>query len=402
MLGKQIRDLTFLLGISVAFISLFFSAFLTSLGTFFLFIAIVFSLKDVQKLATVWWYVYLTPLVLTLIDLLRTENYEVVMSKALLMFGFVVIASSIMLNGKLIKKNKVILFGLWIFMMLLINTVSVSNYFIHRQELDLLLLQSKAIPIFGGMHHIHFGILNAISILIISYLLLFSKHKRYRGVFATLLIVFLICFHILSSRTGLVSLYASIGVSLVIYAFVKKDYKSSIAVILVVLAVNALAFSFSSSFKNKFANSVEDIESWDQSESINYKSMGMRIESYKNSLEIIKKNMWFGVGTGDMEHVIQVSYEDRNTVLYKENRIGPHNQFLEFGIKYGLLGIIYMLVFFFYWFKRALKPLDMLLLSSVLLLLFSSQFESLLERQVSIFFTAALYPILINAFSVEN
>ena len=61
-------------------------------------------------------------------------------------------------------------------------------------------------------------------------------------------------------------------------------------------------------------------------------------------IKIIKNNP-FGVGAKAQKQVIQETYVKENTPLDIENRVGPHNQFLEFGVKYGWIGIFLLILF---------------------------------------------------------
>ena len=128
----------------------------------------------------------------------------------------------------------------------------------------------------------------------------------------------------------------------------------------------------------------------------------MRLEAYKMCLHVLSEDPMSGVGSDHMEHRIQKAYVQTNSSLFNENRIGPHNQFLEYGVKYGLLGIVYLIIFFGYYLIEAMKNRNYAILALVLLLLISAQFESLLERQVSIFLIAGILPMAENLFFKEN
>lgn len=383
-------DLVYIFGFSLSYLGLFFSPFIASLGTALFLVSIVLNRTGIRKL-TKELLLFSIPLVFILFDYLRTENYAVVSNKLLLSVGFLVIGVATLLASKSLKNYSRPLFVFALSILLIINILSVSNYFMHKEELDVLLLQSKSIPIIGGMHHIHFGIINALSIVFLLYYLVFGKPYSKR-LLVVISVVLVFCFHVLSSRTGLVSLYAALALVVFIYALKEKAYKQSIITFIVLILVNVLAYNLSSSFRNKLANSVEDIESWSGEESINYKSMGMRLEAYKVSIHIMKKYPWFGVGSGNSHGKMQDAYLELNTSLYPENRIGPHNQFLEYGMKYGIWGLLFVLVFFIYWMLKSLFPLNYGLLCVVLVLFFSSQFESLFERQVSVFILAFTLP----------
>ena len=125
--------------------------------------------------------------------------------------------------------------------------------------------------------------------------------------------------------------------------------------------------------------------------------MAMRIEAYKVGWQVILQNP-IGVGADAMNQSIQKTYESNKSVLYKENRKDPHNQFLEFGVKYGWIGIL-ALLFFFYQLLILTKQSWFPVLGLVTLLFVAMQFESLLERQASIYTIGLFMPLFIVLFS---
>ncbi len=397
MLDNQIQIKTanflFLVGFSVGFVGLFFSPFIASLGTGLIIGAALLSIKQLKYISWQTIVLYSLPLLFLLSDLFRPSGALIREDKLLLSFGFTGMALSCFIYGNRIKTQSKFLLILVLSTVVVVNLITVFNYFSNREEIDLLLRQSKAIPIAGGMHHIHFGVINAVCISFLLYLLLIRKsaHKLWLG---ALLAILVCCFHILSSRTGLVSFYSAFFISLVVYAIKQSKIVPAIIAIAVAVMVNFLAFQFSSSYQSKLANSIEDVNSWDKDVEVNYKSMGMRIEAYKVSLAIIKDRPLFGVGASQMDANMQDYYDKMDSKLFVENRVGPHNQFLEFGIKYGLFGMLWVLAFALFWLSRSVMPVDYALLIAVLVILFSMQFESLLERQVSIFITACFLPLI--------
>ncbi|HAV25277.1 MAG TPA: hypothetical protein DCX01_03775, partial [Bacteroidetes bacterium] len=256
----------------------------------------------------------------------------------------------------------------------------------------------KSIPITSEMHHIHFGIINAIALLGLGGLLVLGKVKSSLQVFTVLaFIVIFFCFHILSSRTGLLAFYAAVFVSIITYAIRSGKRKVIYIGVAAIPLMLVSSYFFSSSFQNKVLNSIEDVQSWGNPEEINYKSMAMRIEAYKVGWQVILQNP-IGVGADAMDQSIQETYEQNESVLYKENRKDPHNQFLEFGVKYGWIGIL-ALLFFFYQLVRLTKQSWFPVLGLVTLLFVAMQFESLLERQASIYTIGLFLPLFIVLFS---
>ena len=68
-----------------------------------------------------------------------------------------------------------------------------------------------------------------------------------------------------------------------------------------------------------------------------------RIEYWKTSAQIIRNNLLFGVGTGDMNIAFEKQYELMNSPLKPEYRWRSHNQFFSITVGFGLLGIAWFL-----------------------------------------------------------
>lgn len=399
---KDYKTWIYVAGLFLAYIGLFFSPFLTSLGTAVLLLSILLSMDKLVKLPIGYLILFCVPLLFTLSDVLRSGLTEVVLGKLMLSAGFAIFGVSVALyKDKLSRVYPTLLLVAGV-ILLLVNLISVGNYLINKDHLDVLLLQSKSIPIFGGMHHIHFGIINALAILFGAHTLIFRGKRQSRILIWIYVCVLLVCFHILSSRTGIVSFYSAVFVSLFIFSVVNNKWSVFLIGMIAILALNAVFLTFSTSFANKLANSKEDFESWNQPDKVNYKSMGMRLEAYKVSLQVIMENPLIGVGADQLDQEIQNSYERSNSPLFMENRIGPHNQLLEYAAKYGAIGFFFVLAFFLYWLVIGVKTKHYGVFTLALMLLISLQFESLFERQVSVFLVAALLPLADSIFSEEN
>lgn len=74
----------------------------------------------------------------------------------------------------------------------------------------------------------------------------------------------------------------------------------------------------------------------------NYQSFSQRIEFVKASLLLIKKNPWFGIGTGNWKIKYAEIYDEMNSKLIRENQGPSHNQYLNYMVKFGIIGFIYI------------------------------------------------------------
>lgn len=77
-------------------------------------------------------------------------------------------------------------------------------------------------------------------------------------------------------------------------------------------------------------------------------SVIQRLEFWKTSLQIIKKNFWFGVGTGDIAQAYEDQYNEMNSKLPPQYRHRAHNQFLATFVTFGIVGLIWFLISLIY------------------------------------------------------
>jgi hypothetical protein len=77
-------------------------------------------------------------------------------------------------------------------------------------------------------------------------------------------------------------------------------------------------------------------------------SVTQRIEFWRASLNVVKQNLFLGVGIGDVKDELSKSYSEINTPLSEHYRLKPHNQYLTTGIALGVLGILLLLATTFF------------------------------------------------------
>ena len=82
-------------------------------------------------------------------------------------------------------------------------------------------------------------------------------------------------------------------------------------------------------------------------------SIGQRITYSANSLEIIKDNLLFGVGTGDFP----IEYNKIHLKKTPEilTTVNPHNMYILVAVQSGLIGVLFMLFMFYQQIKYSLK-----------------------------------------------
>lgn len=279
---------------------------------------------------------------------------------------------------------------------------STLNYIQHYTQINQCLLESKSVPVWpntdchfpegGGITHIYFGILMSFSIITCAYFLLKEKSnvlfKNDRIVFAIMGTTNLLLIHLLSARTGLVALYGGLGVFALhtIWQYRKKKWLWAVFILLPLLPITA--YFVIPSFQNKMTNTWRDLEIREQGGDINHRSFLMRLEAWKTGIDLIEKHPLTGVGVGDLSNEMAWQYDRNKSTLWPENRVMPHNQFIENAVQMGL-GYVVLLLLTIFWPIINYKKTNALQWAIALMFLFAMCFESLLERQIGV----TLFPL---------
>jgi hypothetical protein len=123
----------------------------------------------------------------------------------------------------------------------------------------------------------------------------------------------------------------------------------------------------------------------------NMKSLAKRIEFEKAAYTIIREHPLFGVGTGNFKQAFTVAYHKNHSQLEPGQYGSSHNQYLNYLVKFGVLGFLYII---FAWVaplylthKQHFYPAVMLLL----ILGISNFSDSNLEAHMGISFFIFFY-----------
>lgn len=243
----------------------------------------------------------------------------------------------------------------------------------------------EALSIF--IHPGYFSIFLVVSVVILMDILNRKEHKLSwkASVGLVLLVIFCsIMVYLLFSRTGLISLFLVLFVYFLIFVLKLKNKILKLAMLLfIVIFVVAGGFVFSQNgrMKNtyvqlkKFLANPSDVSKNDD-----------RLFIWGLSLDIIKENPIFGVGTGDSKDELMIKYEENQMEDALKARLNVHNQFLETTIQLGLAGLMSLMLIFFWSFAMAIRKhntmLALVLSVNALFLLF----ESVLNTQTGVYY----------------
>jgi O-antigen ligase len=205
---------------------------------------------------------------------------------------------------------------------------------------------------------------------------------------SVLLLYFIILIFLLGSKSGLLVL-AALALLLVLYqVFVRKKFWMGI----VVLAVSILAFycgvNFFSYTAERVNLSLGSISNQQGSALDKENSINTRLEIWKDSWQIIKKNWLFGVGTGDVKDVLIEKYKKDHFVVGYKDRRNAHEQFLQTFIALGIVGFLILFAMIILPAWTALRHRHYLYFVFLVIFAINIMVESMLENQAGVIFYA--------------
>ena len=121
-------------------------------------------------------------------------------------------------------------------------------------------------------------------------------------------------------------------------------------------------------------------------------NQSMRVDSrwsrWQVAVDLIKEKSILGYGGGTENEVLLEEYQRRDMKSSVENEYNAHNQFLGFWLRFGVIGTLLMLVYFFRNAITAFRYQNLLFLSFLTILFWSLMVENVLDRNMGINFVA--------------
>lgn len=218
------------------------------------------------------------------------------------------------------------------------------NYALDFDAITESIRKGKSVP--TPIHHIRFSLLMAFSVVVGIWLIFIQHYWKYHWekwlIMALTAFVFVMQ-HILSVRSGLLVMYAALGLMAVYYVFYTRKMWLFAVIIPLMLAVPVGAYYTFPSLKNKVDYLKYDLFMFKYGNRDGF-SDGQRLVSWEMGWEVWKDNLWFGTGIGDLKIALEKKYAAEYPNLSPKK---PHNQFLTFAASTGLVGLVAFTMLFF-------------------------------------------------------
>jgi O-antigen ligase len=218
------------------------------------------------------------------------------------------------------------------------------QYLAHYEQVQTQLSMGQPMP--TPSNHIRFslvlsfGILAGLSVWYQKLRLGFRHERWLLGVVVSLLFVFI---HVLSVRTGLLTLYAGLGFLILREVYRQRRYAWGALALLLLAALPVLSYRLVPSFQMRLHYAY-----WDMSQYLSgaqpISSDSERFTSMQVGLEILRDYPWLGVGAGDLKREVRTRYAERFGPGHPVRM--PHNQLLSTAAGTGIVGLLLFLLAF--------------------------------------------------------
>lgn len=197
------------------------------------------------------------------------------------------------------------------------------------------------------------------------------------------LALFLVAFiFLLSSRTGIIVCMLAI---LIWAAYWVKEKGISLGFLIgisIPLAILIGLLKFNRVMISRFSEALAfraDYKSQD------WGSSSLRLEKWKNSLELWYKNPVFGTGAGDFQKDLDAVYLENGFSVGLENHFNSHNQYLQVLAQYGIIGFFFLMAFLVLGLYYSISRKDLFAFLVFFVISLSMLTESMLERRFGLF-----------------
>jgi len=152
---------------------------------------------------------------------------------------------------------------------------------------------------------------------------------------------------ITGGRAGQVTFFVMLSI-LIFQVLNKQRIKSMLAIFIIIPLIFFTSYQTSNLFKQRVDLAYAEIAGFSEQKSMNT-SIGLRINFAINSFEVIKKNPFFGVGTGDFPlEYSKVNQINSPSYLTTSN---PHNMYTLVSSQLGIFGLVSLLSIFYFQIK---------------------------------------------------
>ena len=238
------------------------------------------------------------------------------------------------------------------------------------------------------------------------FLLKNSSKNTFLNTFLLLLSTFELI--IINTRLSLGSLVVCSFIMVIGFAYKKYKEKSIYIIasfLIITSSILIIAFISNPYMKEKYSSvtfsNMDKIGKLDEVENpdgVLHNALVTRVTIWQSTIEVAKKNIITGYGSANAKNALFNYYKESNQKFLSKYEFPVHNQFLDYLLRFGIIGIIALLFYFIYIFRISIISKNIIGFVFTLNFLFSNLFDDYLILFGGIVFSSIWFCLIISSY----
>jgi O-antigen ligase len=220
-----------------------------------------------------------------------------------------------------------------------------------------------------------------------------SAVKRFSWLLISMILLTSVYF--LSSRAAILT--AMIGLPFYFFRRSKRTGRSRTVILAVIISILVLLPLF---LTNPRVSGY--IRSWSDVQKSDIPAHDGRLIIWTTVTKIVRDNLLFGVGTGDIQDELNKEYLLIGKTNFAKDNFNAHNQYIEIILENGIIGLLMFLMIFGVMVYIAVSEWNLLYSMFIIIVIFSFLFETMLNRLAGVTFFSLFSFLLIYVRSEVN
>ncbi len=332
-----------------------------------------------------------------LISVFYSENKDIAWFDIEVKLSLVLFPLLFSIDNKVISRNINTILGIFSSVVVLVNIYLLYIGMSNAQIVDYMHITRDEVWRFSSEYfskYIHPSYLSMYNLFVISFLIkiLINSKSTYRFLLILIISFLLITIFLLQAKAGFLAL-GIVLLYIIVLVFLNIENRIIKYALPLILLVG-IGYSISRNYRMQlmYNSVVEIIKTGDSKTS----STGVRFEIWKVTTSLIKQNILFGVGAGDIKPELNKMYAEDSEYLEEatERHLNVHNQYLETWLGQGIIGFVLLMALFVLALQLALKNKDNLLALFIIIIMVNFFPESMLNNMHGVVFFSVFYYFL--------
>ncbi len=248
----------------------------------------------------------------------------------------------------------------------------------------------------GFMYHVPYSVMVAFSALLILYQAKYLENKYLKIIYIIFFMTMTTNLVISSGRTGYVVYFGSILILL--FSFYKLSIKNFLQLLLFPTIVFYIGYKLNAGVQARIEATIKATNKLQGNENYN-SSLGARLASYEIVYDIFtqpENSPLYGIGVGDMK--VAISKSVKKSKIIDTYFIHTHNSYLDVFLETGAIGLILLILFFYYLLRINIKDKNIRFIKHLAIsVIFISMFADRLFHLKNFMFFISLFTAILLA-----